>query len=62
MSLQIKNLSFGYKKNQMILNNINLEIKQGEILGILGPNGTGKTTFLKCIHLSKAIYCIKIRI
>lgn len=50
MSLQIKNLSFGYKKNQMILNNINLEIKQGEILGILGPNGTGKTTFIKCIN------------
>lgn len=34
----------------MILNNINLEIKQGEILGILGPNGTGKTTFIKCIN------------
>lgn len=50
MSLQIKNLSFGYKENQMILNNINLEIKQGEILGILGPNGTGKTTFIKCIN------------
>ncbi len=50
MGLQIKNLSFGYKKNQMILNNINLEIKQGEILGILGPNGTGKTTFIKCIN------------
>lgn len=50
MSLQIKNLSFGYKKNQIILNNINLEIKQGEILGILGPNGTGKTTFIKCIN------------
>lgn len=50
MSLQIKNLSFGYKKNQMILNNINLGIKQGEILGILGPNGTGKTTFIKCIN------------
>lgn len=50
MSLQIKNLSFGYKKNQMILNNINLKIKQGEILGILGPNGTGKTTFIKCIN------------
>lgn len=50
MSLQIKKLSFGYKKNQIILNNINLEIKQGEILGILGPNGTGKTTFIKCIN------------
>lgn len=46
--IKIENLfkSFG-KKN--ILNNINLEIKQGEILSILGKNGAGKTTLLNTI-------------
>ncbi len=50
MSLVVNNVSFTYKNNKMILDNISLEVKQGEVLGILGPNGTGKTTFLKCIN------------
>lgn len=50
MTLQINNISFGYKKDQIILDDITIEVKQGEILGILGPNGTGKTTFIKCIN------------
>lgn len=50
MSLVVNNVSFAYKNNKMILDNISLEVKQGEVLGILGPNGTGKTTFLKCIN------------
>lgn len=50
MSLVIENLTFGYKKDRIILDDINLKVEQGEILGILGPNGTGKTTFIKCIN------------
>jgi len=50
MTLQIKNLSFSYDKNKNILNDISLSVHQGEILGILGPNGTGKTTFIKCVN------------
>lgn len=50
MTLKIENLSFAYKTNQPVLENISLEVKTGEILGILGPNGTGKTTFIKCIN------------
>lgn len=48
--LQIENLSFSYKKGHIILDNISLEVPNGEVLGILGPNGTGKTTFIKCIN------------
>ena len=48
--LEIKNISFGYKKNIPVLENISLSVASGEILGILGPNGTGKTTFIKCIN------------
>ena len=50
MSLLIRNLTFGYKKDRIILDDISLNVEQGEILGILGPNGTGKTTFIKCIN------------
>lgn len=50
MSLDISNLSFEYKKDRRILDDISIKIEQGEILGILGPNGTGKTTFIKCIN------------
>ena len=31
------------------VNSVNLQVEQGEIVGIIGPNGAGKTTFLNCI-------------
>lgn len=46
--LTVDDLSFGYRKKK-ILNNICLELHKGEILSIVGPNGTGKTSLLKCI-------------
>ena len=46
--LSIDSLFFGYR-NTNILKNITLELHQGEILSIVGPNGTGKTSLLKCI-------------
>lgn len=48
--LTIRDLSFGYSAERKILDNISLNVEDGEILGILGPNGTGKTTFIKCIN------------
>ena len=46
--LEVKNLtkSFG---NRVILDNVNLTVKDGEILSIVGPSGAGKTTLLRCI-------------
>ena len=36
--------------NKTILNNINLTIKPNKIIGLLGKNGTGKTTLIKLIN------------
>ena len=47
--ITIKNLSKVYDNGFKALKNINLEVKQGEILAMLGPNGAGKTTLISII-------------
>ncbi len=47
--ITIKNLSFAYQRENKILENINLEVFGNDFLGIIGPNGGGKTTLLKII-------------
>ena len=47
--LLIKDLSFGYDKDKEIFSKINLEIFEGQILGILGPSGIGKSSLLRLI-------------
>lgn len=46
--LSVSDLSVRIKKKQ-ILSNINFEVNEGEIVGLLGPNGSGKTTTIKTI-------------
>jgi ABC-2 type transport system ATP-binding protein len=47
--LEIKNLNKTYKSGFKALDDINLEIQEGEIFAILGPNGAGKTTLISSI-------------
>ena len=47
-TISIKNLSFSYDKNNLI-ENLDLEIRKGEILGIFGKSGSGKSTLVDLI-------------
>lgn len=47
--LKIEDGSFAYKGGPQILKDINIEVEPGEILAVLGPNGSGKTTMLRCM-------------
>lgn len=47
--ITIKNVTKSYDKKNKIIENLNLEIKDGEIFGFLGPNGAGKSTTIKMI-------------
>ena len=46
--IRVENLVKRYKE-LVALDHLNLEIKEGEIFGLLGPNGSGKSTTINCI-------------
>ena len=47
--IEIKNIHKKFGKNE-VLKGIDLDVKQGEVISIIGPSGTGKSTFLRCIN------------
>ncbi|OTY31259.1 hypothetical protein BK738_02665 [Bacillus thuringiensis serovar rongseni] len=49
LSIEITNLSKNFNKRERVLDSINMNIKNGEIVGLVGPNGAGKTTLMKII-------------
>ena len=48
--LDVKNAEFSYNGKKSIFRNVNISIERGDVLCILGPNGTGKSTLVKCIN------------
>ena len=49
MKLEVKNGSYAYKKDQYIFRNVSFSLGEKQILTVLGQNGIGKTTLLKCM-------------
>lgn len=47
--ISIQNLSYSVPYSESILENVNLEVHSGEFIGILGHNGSGKTTFIEML-------------
>lgn len=46
--ITVEDLSCGYRK-EIVLKDISFEVKTGEFVGLIGPNGSGKTTFIRAI-------------
>jgi iron complex transport system ATP-binding protein len=47
--ISVKGLEFSYQKGKPVIRGVDLAVKNGEFLGICGPNGCGKSTLLKCL-------------
>lgn len=47
--IETKNLDFAFRKNDLVLKGLNLQVEQGSIYGFLGPNGSGKTTTIRLL-------------
>ena len=47
--IKLKNINYGYTTKNIILENINLEIKKGSFIGIKGESGEGKTTLINIL-------------
>ena len=48
--LQVNNITFGYSKKKIVLNNFNFKLNEGEHLCLMGESGCGKSTLLKAIY------------
>lgn len=52
--IQINQLSFGYKRRQVLFNNLDLNLEAGNIYGLFGMNGAGKSTLFR--HICGLLY------
>src|SRR5258708_4391400 len=49
MLIEVKGLGFRFGRGPFLWRGIGLGVRAGEVLAVLGPNGTGKTTFIKSL-------------
>jgi len=47
--ISVESVSFGYGEGDRVLENVDLEVREGEFLSLLGPSGSGKTTMLRLL-------------
>lgn len=50
MRIELKDVGFSYNKQERVLNNISFTIEDAGLVCIIGPNGVGKSTVIKCIN------------
>ncbi|WP_099467949.1 ABC transporter ATP-binding protein [Konateibacter massiliensis] len=48
-NVEFENVSFGYNKDQIIINNFSAKVAEGQKIAIVGPTGAGKTTMIKLL-------------
>lgn len=48
-SIAVTNCSFGYHSKEPVLHNVSFSVQPGQLLGVIGPNGGGKSTLLKLL-------------
>ncbi|HEX4298557.1 MAG TPA: ABC transporter ATP-binding protein [Devosia sp.] len=49
-SVEFRNVTFGYRKNQPVLKNVSFAVKPGETVALIGPTGSGKTSSMALVH------------
>ncbi len=47
--IRLENISFGYDADKTVIKNLDLDVKQGELVAIVGPTGAGKTTLVNLL-------------
>jgi len=48
--VEIRNLHFHYREDQKVLKGLNISVKPGEMVALVGPSGAGKTTLVQLLH------------
>ena len=47
--LEVRNISFGYTSERLVLDSVGFTAQPGEVVAVLGNNGAGKSTLIKCM-------------
>jgi len=50
LELSVNDLKFGYTKKMLVVKGISFSAQPGQLITLIGPNGSGKTTIVKCLN------------